>query len=45
MTIREWESVLRKENVFEEFGISRSGLFGSFARGETYNDIFKVLAP
>lgn len=39
MTIRELESVLRKENVFEEFGISRLGLFGSFARGETYHDI------
>lgn len=39
MTVQELESILRKERVFEEFGISRLGLFGSFARGEKYHDI------
>ena len=39
MTIQELESMLRKERIFEEFGISRLGLFGSFARGEKYHDI------
>lgn len=39
MTIHELESILRKERIFEEFGISRLGLFGSFARGEQYRDI------
>lgn len=39
MNIKELESLLRQENVFEEFGIQRLGLFGSFARGESYRDI------
>ena len=39
MTIDELEKLLRKENVFGEFGINRLGIFGSFARGENYNDI------
>jgi len=39
MTVREFELILRKEGVFDEFGISRLGLFGSFARGEVYHDI------
>lgn len=39
MTIRELELLLREERIFEEFGISRLGLFGSFARGEKYHDI------
>ncbi|HEV7348430.1 nucleotidyltransferase family protein [Telluribacter sp.] len=39
MTIQELEKILRREGVFEEFGISRLGLFGSFARGENYHDI------
>jgi predicted nucleotidyltransferase len=39
MTIHELESILRKERIFEEFGISKLGLFGSFARGEKYHDI------
>ncbi|MCF0073961.1 nucleotidyltransferase domain-containing protein [Dyadobacter sp. CY261] len=39
MTLQELESILRKERVFEEFGINRLGLFGSFARGEKYHDI------
>ena len=39
MTIQELESILREERIFEEFGISKLGLFGSFARGEKYHDI------
>ena len=39
MTIQELETLLRQENIFEEFGIDRLGLFGSFARGEPYRDI------
>jgi uncharacterized protein len=39
MTIRELELILRREHIFDEFGISRLGLFGSFARGEDYRDI------
>ena len=39
MTIQELETLLRRENIFEEFGIDRLGLFGSFARGEPYRDI------
>lgn len=39
MTIQELETVLRVENIFEEFGLNRLGIFGSFARGEKYNDI------
>lgn len=39
MTIQELETLLRNEKVFEEFGIKSLGLFGSFARGETYKDI------
>jgi uncharacterized protein len=39
MTIKELELILRREGIFEEFGINRLGLFGSFARGEKYRDI------
>lgn len=39
MTIQELETTLRKERIFEEFGLTRLGLFGSFARGEKYHDI------
>lgn len=39
MTIQELETTLRKEKIFEEFGLTRLGLFGSFARGEKYHDI------
>ena len=43
MTIQELETLLRQENIFEEFGIDRLGLFGSFARGEQYRDIDTLL--
>lgn len=39
MTIQELEAILQRENIFQEFGIERLGLFGSFARGESYRDI------
>ncbi|GHB72248.1 nucleotidyltransferase family protein [Persicitalea jodogahamensis] len=39
MTVQELENLLRQENIFEEFDIQRLGLFGSFARGESYRDI------
>jgi predicted nucleotidyltransferase len=39
MTIQELETILRVENIFDEFGLNRLGVFGSFARGEKYNDI------
>ena len=39
MTIPELESVLRGAKIFEEFGLSRLAVFGSFARGEDYRDI------
>ncbi|MBK7869724.1 MAG: nucleotidyltransferase domain-containing protein [Saprospiraceae bacterium] len=36
----EFQDFLRKEAVFERFGIRRIGVFGSLARGESdYNDI------
>jgi predicted nucleotidyltransferase len=39
MTVQELETILRVENIFDEFGLKRLGIFGSFARGEKYNDI------
>lgn len=39
MTIQELEALLRREKIFEEFGLEQLGVFGSFARGESYKDI------
>jgi predicted nucleotidyltransferase len=39
MNIQELEHILRNENVFDQFGLNRIGVFGSFARGEQYHDI------
>lgn len=33
------EEYLRSNKVFDKFGISRIGIFGSFVKGEEYNDI------
>jgi predicted nucleotidyltransferase len=33
------QQFLREKNVFADFGIERVGVFGSFARGEKFNDI------
>ena len=38
-TILEVETALRKNGIFDAFGITQLGVFGSFARGETYRDI------
>lgn len=38
-TLVELEEILRKNNIFESFGIAQLGVFGSFARGEVYKDI------
>lgn len=34
-----FQQFLRNKNVFTRFGIKRMGVFGSFARGENFNDI------
>ena len=33
------EEYFRTNKIFERFGIDRIGIFGSYARGERYNDI------
>lgn len=38
-TIEEFRDFLRENKIFERFGLIRIGVFGSFARGEKYNDI------
>ena len=39
-TLEDLERILREHNVFERYGITRLGVFGSFARGEAvFNDI------
>lgn len=39
MTLSELENILRQNGVFDAFGITQLGVFGSFARGEVYRDI------
>ena len=34
-----FQQFLRDKNVFAQFGFNRVGVFGSFARGERFNDI------
>ncbi|WP_020598322.1 nucleotidyltransferase family protein [Spirosoma panaciterrae] len=34
-----FQAYLTQENIFDRYGLSRIGVFGSFARGETYRDI------
>ncbi len=34
-----FERTLKKKQILKKYGIDRIGLFGSFARGEEYNDI------
>ena len=34
-----FQAYLQQEKIFDRFGISRIGVFGSFARGEAYKDI------
>ncbi len=33
------QSYLRERQVFDRFGLTRIGVFGSFVRGESYRDI------
>ncbi len=33
------QKYLRDNQVFDRFGLNRIGVFGSFVRGEVYNDI------
>jgi predicted nucleotidyltransferase len=33
------QDFLRSHGIFERFGLTRIGIFGSYARGEEYNDI------
>lgn len=35
--------VLKKNDVFQKLGVKRIGVFGSYARGENYNDIDLLL--
>jgi predicted nucleotidyltransferase len=37
--LEEVENTLRQHGIFEAFGISSLGVFGSFARGEAFRDI------
>ena len=39
MTLQELENTLKKRKIFDTFGLSELGVFGSFARGEVYHDI------
>lgn len=39
MTLQELEDILRQQKVFDTFGLTQLGVFGSFARGEAYHDI------
>ena len=42
MPVNDFKSLqiyLRENQVFDRFGLSRIGVFGSFARGESYKDI------
>lgn len=34
-----FESTLKNKQILKKYGIERIGVFGSFARGEKYNDI------
>ncbi len=33
------QSYFRSNNIFDDFGIERIGVFGSLSRGEPFNDI------
>ncbi len=37
------QEFLRQNDIFNRFGLSRIGIFGSFVRGEKYNDIDLLL--
>lgn len=39
MSISDVENILRQRDTFKTFGITQLGIFGSFVRGEPYQDI------
>ena len=38
-TYSSFEKTLKNKEILKKYGIDRVGVFGSFARGEKYNDI------
>jgi predicted nucleotidyltransferase len=38
-TFEALEKAIKKENILEKYKLEKIGIFGSFARGETANDI------
>lgn len=38
-SFQSFQTYLQQEKIFDQFGLSRIGVFGSFARGEAYQDI------
>ncbi len=41
--VRELESYFRNEKMFDILGIDKIGVFGSFARNESFNDIDLII--
>lgn len=39
------EKLLRERGIFERYGLERIGVYGSFARGEAYNDVDVLVEP
>ena len=37
--INDFKEILREEGILKTFGLKRIGIFGSFARGESFQDI------
>jgi len=44
-TISDFEKIIKKENILLKYNLERIGVFGSFARGETANDIDICIEP
>ena len=38
-TIDDFKNILIKENILNRYGLDKIGVYGSFARGEKFNDI------
>jgi predicted nucleotidyltransferase len=38
-TMKALETAIKKENLLKKYNLEKIGIFGSFARGETANDI------
>ena len=39
ITIHELKTIMREANILKKYDLDTIGVFGSFARGEDYNDI------